>query len=285
MQSDGESQALDVSVLMRVLNGGRPERRWQLARDLAELWCDAQADPAERVAVEPLLLQLAYDPVRKVRAELARALAPAQTLSDEIFFGIVADEPGIALVFLAESRALHPARMRVVMELGDDARRAVVLGRPDVSAEIIAPVLASAKAELVVPLLSNVSWHIEPEAAKALYRRLGHEADVAELLLAREELPAVVRALHVHLLRQRFAADLASRPFMAENRARLMLVESEEVALTAIAAEARAEEMNELAQFFVRHGPFDFRLAGAPGRARLHRIPAPCLGGDRVRQA
>ena len=114
--------------------------------------------------------------------------------------------------------------------------------------------LASAKAELVVPLLSNVSWHIEPEAAKTLYRRLGHEADVAELLLAREELPAVVRALHVHLLRQRFAADLASRPFMAENRARLMLVESEEVALTAIAAEARAEEMNELAQFFVRHG-------------------------------
>lgn len=280
--------ALDISIFEMVLESGDLSARLRLADELAQLAASPAAPQAEREAIQPVLARLAHDPVQELRAFLAGKLAEARELADEVVFGIVADEPEIALHFLARAKSLTEERMLAVLRVGDPGRQMIVASRGDITARVCTALIERGEVEAVEALLQNPACLLPPANAKLAFRRFAEVESIVELLLARPDLPAVIRALQASHARERLAAELYSNGWIAVNRAEELLNESEELALAAIASGAAAHERAELAGFLIQRGRLNssllLRLA-ARGEAAFIRAALAQLGRGRAKQA
>lgn len=280
--------ALDISIFEMVLESGDLSARLRLADELAQLAASSAAPEAERLSIQPVLARLAHDPVQEIRVFLAEKLTEADELADEVVFSIVADEPEIALNFLARARSLTEERMLAVLRVGDPGRQMIVASRGDISARVCAAFIERAEAEAVEALLQNPACILPPASAKLAFRRFAEMEPIVELLLARPDLPAVIRALQASRARERLAAELYSNGWIAVNRAEELLNESEELALAGIAARAADHERAELAGFLIQRRALNssllLRLA-ARGEALFIRAALAQLGRGRANQS
>jgi uncharacterized protein (DUF2336 family) len=271
-----------------VLEGGDLSARIRLADELAQLAASPVAPAAERDSIQPVLVRMAHDPVQEMRAFLAEKLVEAKELSDEVVFSIVADEPEIALNFLARAKSLTEERMLAVLRVGDPGRQMIVASRGDITARLCAAFVERGEAEAVEALLQNPACVLPPASAKLAFRRFAEVEPIVELLLARPDLPAVIRALQASHARERLAEELYSNGWIAVNRAEELLNESEEVTLAAIASGAADHERAELAGFLIQRRSLNssllLRLA-ARGEAPFIRAALAQLGRGRAKQS
>ena len=282
------NSALDITIFEMVLDSGDLSARIRLADELAQLAASPLAPQAERDSIQPVLVRMAHDPVRELRGFLAEKLVEAEELADEVVFSIVADEPEIALNFLACAKSLTEERMLAVLRVGDPGRQMIVASRGDITPRVCAAFIERAEVEAVEALLQNAACVLPPASAKLAFRRFGEVEAVVELLLARPDLPAVIRALQANRARDRLAEELFSNGWIAVNRAEELLNESEELALVAIATGAADHERAELAGFLIQRGGLNasllLRLA-ARGQTPFIRAALAQLGRGRATQS
>jgi uncharacterized protein (DUF2336 family) len=249
MRMEVES-GLDVTVFEAVLACGQSEARMALGRQLATLIADPDTPLVEKDQVVPVLLKLATDLDREVRAVLADELSTCQALHQDMIFAIIADEDAIALPFLAATPALNAWHMQAILRVGDDGRQKTVALRPDITAEAVSFIIRAGSVHAVSALLQNKKANLKPVDLSQIYARLPNVGDVVDRLLARSDLPLDIRIVQAKRSAVRMRQMMAERGWMPANDASDLVADAEEGAVLQVLVEAapleRAHAMNFL---------------------------------------
>lgn len=242
---------LDNRVFMEVIDSGSAEQRIELANQLGAFLGREDTPQKERDQSLPAVLKLTADPVAAVREALARGLASVASLHPDLLFAIIADDDEIALPFLSQTPALSSWHMLAVLRVGDDARRATVALRPDVSAEAVDYIIESLPLAVNVLMLDNQFLVLTPGQSRALYARFGETREVLDGLLARDNLPLDIRISHARLAASRMQQLIIERGWIPANDATELVADAEENAVLDILSRASAEQRAEIVSFLV----------------------------------
>ena len=249
MQTDATEPTffgLDDRIFMTVIAEGDTEQRMALASQLADFVADEAAPAKEREQSVPALLKLAADPVFRVREILAEKLVNVPSLNADLLFAIIADDDEIALPFLAETPALGHWHMLAVLRVGDDARRATVALRPDISSEAVDYIIESLPLAVNALMLENENLTLTADQYRALYDRFGETREVLDILLAQPDLPLDIRIGHARLAASRMQHLVVERGWLPANGAVEMVAEAEEVAVLGILTGTAPEQRDDL---------------------------------------
>jgi uncharacterized protein (DUF2336 family) len=242
-------QGLDVTVFEAVLQCDKAEARQVLARQLAGLAADIDTPALEQEQILPILLKLAADTERKVRAALVGELLGAERLHDDLIFAIMADEDRHALAFLASSPALNAWHMQAILRVGDDGRQKTIASRADLSADAILYIVRAGTAAAVAALLNNANVELKPQDLHLIYGRLPQAPDVVERLLARDDLPLDIRITQARRAAVRMRQMMAERGWMPANDANELVADAEEGAVLQVLRVATDDERSFAMQF------------------------------------
>lgn len=249
MQTDATEPfffGLDDRIFMTVIAEGDTDQRMALASQLADFVADEAAPVKEREQSVPALLKLAADPVFRVREILAEKLVDVPSLNADLLFATIADDDEIALPFLAETPALGHWHMLAVLRVGDDARRATVALRPDISSEAVDYIIESLPLAVNALMLENEKLSLTADQYRALYDRFGETREVLDILLARPDLPLDIRIGHARLAASRMQHLVVERGWIPANGAVEMVAEAEEVAVLGILTGTTPEQRSSL---------------------------------------
>jgi uncharacterized protein (DUF2336 family) len=248
---DEPSFGLDTSIFEDVIEGGPPEQRLVLARQLASFLVRDDVPAGEREQVVPVVMKLAVDPVADVRRSLAEALVAAPELHADILFSIISDDDEIALPFLAQTPALNHWHMLAVLRVGDPARQSTVILRPDISAEAVAYAIKALPVAVCLLLFDNPAVTLSDDQYHALYTRFGHAGDMIEKLLACSDLPLDIRIMQAKRASNRMHQLMAERGWLPANDAVELVHDAEENAVLRILIDASDAELAKLIAFLV----------------------------------
>lgn len=248
---DEPSLGLDTNIFLQVIDGGSAEQRLALATQLADFLARDDVAGAERDQIVPVVLKLAVDPAADVRRVLAARLVAVRDLHADIVFSIISDDDPIALPFLAATPSLNHWHMLAILRVGDEARQASVVLRPDISPEAVDYVVKSTPLAVCLLLFENHAITLSDEQYHTLYSRFGHSGDMTERLLARPGLPLDIRIMQAKRASNRMHQLMAERGWVPANDAAELVADAEETAVLRILVEASDEELSRLMVFLV----------------------------------
>jgi uncharacterized protein (DUF2336 family) len=226
-------------------SGERAEATSALCR--AYLYSDLTPD--DIAAAEGAMLMLLDDPSPLVRRAMAEAFASCQNAPAAVVHALACDQPEVSSLVLEYSPLLFDADLVDWVATGHPEMQAAIARR-----ELLPRSVAAAVAEVGVPkaclaLLDNPDADIAPFSINRLVERFGHLAALREALLARHDLPLPTRQALVTKLSETLAEFVASRAWLAEERARRVAKEACEKATVVLAAETPHYEVPPL----IRH--------------------------------
>jgi len=233
---------LDISVFEIVLAAGDAEARSVLALQLATLVADHTTAAIEIEQVTPVLLTLAVDPSKDVRATLAEELRGEARLPVDVAFSIVAGDDDIALPFLAVSPAFKPSHLIAILKVGDDARQKAVAGRADIAGEVVAHLVKSGSAAALLHLFENQSVTLDGDDCRAIYQRFGQSNEIVEKLMAKADLPLDIRIMQARRVASRMRQMMAEKAWIPANDASDLCAEAEDNAVMQVLIEASPTE-------------------------------------------
>lgn len=233
---------LDLQVFTDVIACGTPERRTELARQIAALLADPATPAAERSQVKPVALELAADADPGVRLALALALTDAKDLDSDILFTIVADEEEVALPFITASAAIDTPRAIAILRAGDAPRQAVIAARGGFGPEVIGLITRDCAASVNAILLENQAFSLTAAHYHTLYDRFGEDRDMLDLLLSMPGLPPVIRIVQARKAAANLTVMLAGRGWLPANSSDVM-ADAEENATLGVLINADPEQL------------------------------------------
>lgn len=246
---------LDTSIFMHVIENGDAGQRAAMARQLAQFVCNEEAPAGEREQVVPVVLKLAVDPVKAVRIALADGVINFPKLNADILFSIISDDDDLALPFLSVTPALTHWHMLAILRVGDDARQATVLLRPDISAEAIDYAVKQLPMKIVILMFDNEAVHFTVEQYHLMYQRFGHAREMLDVLLECSDLPLDIRITQAKRASNRMHQLMAERGWLAANDAAELVADAEETAvLNILTQSASDEELAHVVTFLVNKG-------------------------------
>ena len=266
---------LDVTVLEAVIDTGGVMARVALARQLCTLIAADDTPQHERESVLPVMLKLALDEERAVRAVLAEELSSIAAVPADLLFCVIAGEDDIALPFLKITPALDPWHMLAVLRVGDEARQCTVASRHDITAEAAAYIIKSSPVPVVLALMDNELVKLELADMHALYARLGQSGDLVDRLLAMPNLPLDIRITQAKRAATRMRQMMAEKSWLPANDASELVSDAEDSAILQVLATAPVEELLRGIDF----------LAAKHMLTPALIIRAACLGEMRVVEA
>lgn len=247
------SLGLDADLLMGIALSGTVDSRTSLARQVASFLTDPQTPASERAQVMPVAKRLADDTHLEVRRVLADGLAIAPDLDLDLVFTIASDEDGIALPFLAATPALDQSRMLAVLAAGDVARQAIIALRPDLPAEVIDTITSDLPLSVNALLLENAALSLKPAHYYAIYHRFGEDKEVLQLLLARPDLPPVLRILQARRSATNLGTLLGNREWLPATTAAELVIDAEENAVLSVLIEATPQQRTVAVAYLIEN--------------------------------
>ncbi len=236
-------EGLDVSVLEAVIEAGGVDARIALARQLCTLIAAEDTPAQEREAVLPVMLKLAVDEAKQVRATLAEELISVATVHADLLFCMIAGEDEMALPFLKYTPALSPWHMMAVLRVGDEARQCTVVSRTDITEEAAAYVIKSSSLGVVLALLDNPVVKLEGADIHTIYGRLGQVAEIIDRLLAMPDLPVDIRITQAKRAALRMRQLMAERAWLPARDASDLVADAEDAAILQVLVSAPVEEL------------------------------------------
>ncbi|MCA3560500.1 MAG: DUF2336 domain-containing protein [Aestuariivirga sp.] len=264
---------------MAVIVFGSADCRVALARQLACFLADPETPPGEREQVLPVVRRLAVDADPDVRYALAEALVSHETLDNDLFFTIVSDDEDIALPFLSWTPALDTLRMLAILRAGDEARQAVIAMRPDVSAEAADVITRELPLAVNVLLLENPDVGLDPSHFRALYQRFAEDQEMLSRLLARPDLPLILRIAQARRAASSIHQLLTERDWLSSTAAAELVIEAEENAVFEILAEAGPDDLQQAVAFLIDNGMLTPALVVHAACQGAMQVVAECLAG------
>lgn len=266
---------LDITVLEAVIDTGGVSARIALARQLCTLIADEDTPDGERESVLPIMMKLAVDEERAVRAVMADELSSIPTVHPDLLFCIIAGEDELALPFLKITPALNPWQMVAVLRVGDEARQCTVASRYDITEEAAAYIIKSSPVAVVLALLDNEAVALDTADMRALYVRLGQSGDLVDRLLALPDLPLDIRIVQAKRAATRMRQLMAERSWLPANDASELVSDAEDGAVLTVLTNAPVEELLRGINFLAAKNLLTPALI----------IRAACLGEMRVVEA
>ncbi|HVX99102.1 MAG TPA: DUF2336 domain-containing protein [Pseudorhodoplanes sp.] len=225
--------------------GERAEATAALAR--AYLYSDMSPD--DRAAAEGAMTMLLDDPSPLVRVALAETLAGSREAPPSVVYALAADQPNVAGPVLERSPLLLDADLVDAVATGGPAVQASIARREGLPASVAAAIGEVGSAESCLLLLENPQAEIAIFSVNRIVERFGHLAEIREVLLARDDLPAPTRQALVAKLSETLADFVVARDWLAADRARRMAREACEKATIILAAETPNAQVRPL----IRH--------------------------------
>lgn len=234
---------LDTQIFMQVIDSGDAAQRQSLTRQITAFLSDPATPASEREQVLPVAMRLAGDDDMRVRQLLAEGLSAQANLHADLLFALISLEDEIALPFLSRTPALTRWPMLAVLRVGDPARQAIIALRPDVTAEAIDFITSTLSLPVNALLLENADAKIAPSHFQKLYLRFGDEKAILDLLLARPDLPAVIRITQARRAAGNIHSLVASRGWLPTFETVELVTDAEEIAIVQVLAAAKRDEL------------------------------------------
>lgn len=222
--------------------GERAEATSALAR--AYLYSDLSEN--DRAAAEGAMTMLLDDPSPLVRRALAEVFAASDQAPPTVVHSLAGDQPDVAAPLLERSPLFLDADLVDAVASGEPQRQAAIARRPYLPASVSAAIAEVGCAEACLVLLENTGAEMVPFSLDRIVARHGHLAAIRDALLARQDLPPSARQALVAKLSQTLADFVASREWLAEERARQVTKEACEKATVALAAYSSESEVPPL---------------------------------------
>ena len=251
MEAGDDAASLDASVFDDVLMRGGADARKELARQLAAFLPSSKPGSKDRETVIAKLIKLATDPVVEVRESLAGQLSQLSPLEADVVFTIIADDDFIALPFLASTPALDRWQMLAVLKIGDLVRQLQIASRPNLCPECIDYIIETTEWPVCASLLDNQAFEPVERDYRRLYARFAGEPEIVERLLARQDIPLVIRIVEAKRTSNRIQEYLDSSALMSEDDGGRLVAAAEETATLRVLAAANEAELDQVLPFLL----------------------------------
>lgn len=282
MQHDAKQEptfGIDIDFLMDVIVSGGPDCRIALALQIAQFIADPATPPGECEQVLPVACRLATDEDPGVRHALAEALVSHETLDNDLFFTIISDDEDIALPFLSWTPALDTLRMLAILRAGCEARHAVIAMRPDVSAEAADLITRELPLAVNALLLENPDVRLDPSHFRSLYQRFAEDQEMLDRLLARPDLPFILRIVQARRAALGIRQFLSERDWLSSADAAELVVEAQENAVFEILAQAGPDDLPPTVAFLIDNDMLTTALVVHAACQGAMQVVAACLAG------
>ncbi|MBN7808048.1 DUF2336 domain-containing protein [Agrobacterium rosae] len=215
--------------------------RSKAATTLAKAYLQSSLPLDRYDSAHDAMTYLLDDPSPKVRLALAEALAYSDEAPRHIIFSLAQDQPEIACLVIIHSPVLRDTDLVDLVGNGTPITRAMIAARPYLEAGACAALSEIGELLELSVLLENRSACITPFTLRRISERHAQEAEIRDLLLRRDDLPADVRyALVGHIGAALAASDLVCYA-MTPHRALGVIRDASETATVLIAGDATGE--------------------------------------------
>jgi uncharacterized protein (DUF2336 family) len=243
-----------IETFLRWADKAKSSDRAKAANALGRAWLQSDMSSEERQAALMALTWLLDDPSPNVRRALAEAIADAAHAPRSLILPLAADQPDIACQIIARSPVLTEIDLVELAARGDSITRALIASRFIVSPPVCAAIAEIGSEPEIEALLNNPGAIITRQSLRRISERLGASAEIRDLLLSREELPADARhGLAVSISNALSESDLV-RHAIGEVRLDLIRREACEATTIALAAQAQASDIAPLVEHLRRDG-------------------------------
>ncbi len=189
------SEELDISFLLEVAQDPDTSMRLELARQTASFFDDPDADPQDREALTPVLMELADDSVVAVRRSLAEALTYLPNAPRSVIQTLVCDLDEICLPLLKYTRALPECDLKAVVASGTYARQLAVASRSDITPTLAWMIVETRSPKLCLRLVKNTEFQPDAHLFERILELHGGRSDVLEAISERADVPLHIRVL------------------------------------------------------------------------------------------
>ena len=195
-----------------------PDQRADAAAALARAYLHMEGNPQTGqsadlampvVSVGAAMTFLLDDPSPDVRLALADELAASSSAPAHIIVSLAADTPAVAAVVLARSPLLIDADLMGIIKAGSLSLQSRIASRVQVS-EAVAAVLAEVgDRDACLKLLLNPGAAIADIDCRGIAERFGDDAELRDVMMARQGLPAEARQILIRRLGESLGNQLA----------------------------------------------------------------------------
>ncbi|WP_111799542.1 MULTISPECIES: DUF2336 domain-containing protein [Agrobacterium] len=242
-----EAQVIVQAFLRWSEKAGSTERA-KAANALGRAYLHSDMARENRDAAYMAMTYLLDDPSPRVRLALAEALADDPDAPRAILVSLAEDQPEIACTVIARSPVLGEADLVDLAGRGESLTRAFIAARRGLPRGVCAALAEVGDLPETMILLENDDAFITPFSLRRIAERHGCNADIRDLLLCREVLPADTRHLLMARVSEALAGSALVHALIARNRADSIFREAEDSATILIAANVSSPELPALVE-------------------------------------
>jgi uncharacterized protein (DUF2336 family) len=243
-----------IETFLRWADKAKSSDRAKAANALGRAWLQSDMDANERQAAFMAMTWLLDDPSPHVRKALAEAVADAEHAPRSLILPLASDQPDIACQIIARSPVLTDVDLVELAARGDAVTRALIASRFIVSPPVCAAIAEIGGEAEIEAMLNNPGAIVTRQSLRRISERLGSSAEIRDLLLSREELPADARhSLAVNISNALSQSDLV-RHAIGSIRLDLIRREACEATTIALAAQAGPGDIGALVDHLRRDG-------------------------------
>jgi len=237
-----------VQAFLRWSEKAGSTERAKAAYALGRTYLQSDLAPENRDAAYMTMTYLLDDPSPRVRLALAEALADAPDAPRAILVSLAEDQPEIACTVITRSPALSEADLVDIAARGESLTRSLIAARPGLARGVCAALAEVGDLPETIIMLENDQAFITPFSLRRIAERHGGDADIRDLLLRREELPADARHLLVRRISEALAGSSLVHAMIARQRAEGLFREAEDSATILIASNVSSSELPSLVE-------------------------------------
>ncbi|MGI9373468.1 MAG: DUF2336 domain-containing protein [Hyphomicrobiales bacterium] len=251
---DEDTKISQLAVLRAAVEDHSTAKRIEALAGLTLLRKTSGAEPHLLKEIDIVLNKLAIDQEMTVRHGLAQELVGESNVSADVVFAVVADFDEVALPFLAKTRSLNSRMITVIARVGDEARKATVAKRPDITEEIISVILKEGGVEATIALLSNENLNLSPRHYETILGAFGDERSVLDCMVRRTDLPAYLKVMMAKQVSQEMRRKIKNTDQNVAQASEKKIIKAEEIALLRIASGTKPRELEHLVHYLVERG-------------------------------
>lgn len=228
--------------------------RSKAATALAQAYVQSTLPQDRQDSAYDAMTFLLDDPSPKVRLALAETLAHSPLAPRPIIFALAEDQPDIACTVIIHSPVLRETDLVDLVGNGAAITRAIIAARPRLDAGACAALAEIGDILELSILLENASARITPFTLRRIAERHAQHAEIRDLLLERDDLPADVRYAIVGHVGAALAASSLVCHAMQPARLSAVIRDASDAATVLIAGDVSGEALPLLAEHLRANG-------------------------------
>lgn len=243
-----------IEAFLRWAETAKAENRARAANALGRAYLQSEMPKEERVAAEMAMTYLLDDPSPRVRLSLAEAVAHSPGSPRNVILTLAEDQPEIAGQIILFSPVFTDADLVDLALHGSDVTRVLIASRGQVPRVVCAALAEIGGETETLCLLENDGALLSQASLKRIAERLGDNADIRGLLLARDTLSSDLRHLLMRQVSDALSESDLIQKVIGAGRLQQVTREARDCATVVIAGSAQHEQLPDLVEHLRQSG-------------------------------